>query len=142
MRQPELRQFEVHHVCEEELSSMSTTTSFHSHGEPAEDHLDNCDAEFEEHWQVFYSLIEDGSASVTTASLGRKLEPFLEILGESKPTPDELTDVVNDLDTDGSGTFSFSNYLTFASRRPVDREEEEAEKKEEEQAPEPTPDRR
>jgi calmodulin len=54
---------------------------------------------------------KDGNGSVDTKELGQVMRS----LGQN-PTDEELEDMINEVDADGSGTIDFNEFLSLMSR--------------------------
>ncbi|CAM4481875.1 unnamed protein product [Lepidochelys olivacea] len=74
-------------------------------------------AEFKEAFSLFD---KDGDGSITTGELGTVMWS----LGQN-PTEAELQDMVGELDTDGSGTVDFPEFLSLMARKMRDMDSEE-----------------
>ncbi|CAM5086013.1 unnamed protein product [Eretmochelys imbricata] len=74
-------------------------------------------AEFKEAFSLFD---KDGDGSITTGELGTVMRS----LGQN-PTEAELQDMVGELDTDGSGTVDFPDFLSLMARKMRDMDSEE-----------------
>ncbi|XP_017694939.1 PREDICTED: calmodulin, striated muscle [Lepidothrix coronata] len=74
-------------------------------------------AEFKEAFSLFD---RDGDGSITTRELGTVMRS----LGQN-PTEAELRDMVGEVDTDGSGTVDFPEFLSLMARRMRDTDGEE-----------------
>ncbi|CAM5083765.1 unnamed protein product [Natator depressus] len=75
-------------------------------------------AEFKEAFSLFD---KDGNGSITTGELGTVMRS----LGQN-PTEAELQDMIGELDTDGSGTVDFPEFLSLMARKMRDMDSEEA----------------
>ncbi|XP_037758293.2 calmodulin-A [Chelonia mydas] len=74
-------------------------------------------AEFKEAFSLFD---KDGDGSITTSELGNVMQS----LGQN-PTEAELQDMIGELDTDGSGTVDFPEFLSLMARKMRDMDSEE-----------------
>ncbi|EMP39433.1 Calmodulin, striated muscle [Chelonia mydas] len=74
-------------------------------------------AEFKEAFSLFD---KDGDGSITTGELGNVMQS----LGQN-PTEAELQDMIGELDTDGSGTVDFPEFLSLMARKMRDMDSEE-----------------
>ncbi|XP_075781172.1 calmodulin-like protein 3 [Pelodiscus sinensis] len=74
-------------------------------------------AEFKEAFSLFD---KDGDGSITTSELGTVMRS----LGQN-PTEAELQNMIGELDTDGSGTIDFSEFLSMMARKMRDTDSEE-----------------
>ncbi|XP_074840317.1 calmodulin, striated muscle [Carettochelys insculpta] len=74
-------------------------------------------AEFKEAFSLFD---RDGDGSITTGELGTVMRS----LGQN-PTESELRDMIGELDTDGSGTVDFPEFLSMMARKMRDTDSEE-----------------
>ncbi|CAM2098704.1 calmodulin, striated muscle [Caretta caretta] len=74
-------------------------------------------AEFKEAFSLFD---KDGDGSITTGELGTVMRS----LGQN-PTEAKLQDMVGELDTDGSGTVDFPEFLSLMARKMRDMDSEE-----------------
>jgi len=74
-------------------------------------------AEFKEAFSLFD---KDGDGTITT----KELSCVMRSLGQN-PTEQELLDMINEVDMDGSGSIDFPEFLTLMSRKMHDNETEE-----------------
>lgn len=63
-------------------------------------------------FQAFQLFDKDGDGSITTTELGTVMRS----LGQS-PTEDDLRQMINEVDADGSGTIDFAEFLTLMARK-------------------------
>merc|ERR1711874_646772 len=63
---------------------------------------------------------KDGNGTITTKELGTVMRS----LGQN-PTEAELADMINEVDTDGSGTIDFSEFLNLMARKMKDTDTED-----------------
>uniref|UniRef100_A0A8D0G6Z3 Calglandulin n=1 Tax=Sphenodon punctatus TaxID=8508 RepID=A0A8D0G6Z3_SPHPU len=72
-------------------------------------------------FQEAFSLFDkDGDVCITTKELG----VVMRLLGQN-PTQAELQDMINEVDTDGSGTIDYPKFLSMMARRVRDSDGEE-----------------
>lgn len=63
-------------------------------------------------YQAFLLFDKDGDGSITTTELGTVMRS----LGQT-PTEDDLRQMINEVDADGSGTIDFAEFLTLMARK-------------------------
>lgn len=63
-------------------------------------------------FQAFQLFDKDGDGSITTTELGTVMRS----LGQS-PTEEDLRQMINEVDADGSGTIDFAEFLTLMARK-------------------------
>merc|ERR1712003_43207 len=83
----------------------------------AEQLTDEQIAEFKEAFALFD---KDGDGTITTKELGTVMRS----LGQT-PTEAELHDMINEVDSDGSGTIDFAEFLSLMSKKMKDADSEE-----------------
>jgi troponin C len=64
--------------------------------------------QIDEFKQAFDIFDEDGGGDISTRELGR----VMKLLGQS-PTPDQLAQIIEEVDADGSGTIDFDEFLVM-----------------------------
>ena len=78
--------------------------------------------EIENYKEAFVDYDVDGSGSINLLELGS----VIRALGEN-PTEDELQDMINKFDDDGTGLIEFTEFLCLMATKMKEREEEEQE---------------
>merc|ERR1711862_89291 len=70
--------------------------------------------------EAFLLFDKDGDGTITTKELGTVMRS----LGQT-PTEAELLDMINEVDSDGSGTIDFAEFLNLMARKMKDADSEE-----------------